>query len=799
MSLSVDVERAIGAALADATGGAWSLGRAWLERSTLCLAVESAHPGPLSLVLEARPAEPGLRAYKTVAGFALGYRGRDVPAEHRPLLDRAVAALGALLAQRGFVEEERTAESVGGPSTFPTPHHLFHLEEVPSLPAELVARYRRDGHVLVRRALLPDVVRAARPMLVAAVERAWPRDLPPVEERPDAYSQSFTQITNVGHGDPRVALFTRCRRLASLAAQLMGVAAVRLFVEDWLVKEPGSRITPWHQDEAVFPFDAEQSITCWIPLERVSEGHGLLRYARGSHAHGLFPIDNISDISEAAFARIIAEHGFPIDELPPVSVGDVSFHHGRLVHGAHPNEGRARRWVLALHMFADGARIKHVVMPTMAQLLANAAPGKAPGDLADAAVWPRLLPASPAVQLRRADAEPALHLRAVALPGDEPIDLWIDDGRIRRSPVEGARDLTSMRGFALPGLCDVHAHISYADTPDEPVSTEAWMDARRREYAVTGTLLLRDMGAVSDAICAIGDQPGLARVHPCGNMIVRFDRFPFTRTEPENLVRACEERIEQGARWVKVFADWSDDYQGRIDAGFDGDDAITYPLPSLRGAVRAVHALGGRVAAHAFTRAGAEVAIRAGVDSLEHGWGVDEVLLEELLAAGVAWAPLVGIASHMWRVAKVREDHPRAAWIEDAMARMRVTLPLAEQRGALILAGTDMFPGVTIPDEIAQLAQLGVSRRTALAGGSWAARAFLGEPLWLDGAPADLVLYERDPREDPAELLRPRLVLSGGRRVTPSLAGVRRRYCSWDEREELLREGWARSPGPVPR
>jgi imidazolonepropionase-like amidohydrolase len=574
---------------------------------------------------------------------------------------------------------------------------------------------------------------------------------------------------------------------------------VRLFVEDWLVKEPGARFTPWHQDEAVFPFDAEQTITCWIPLERVRPEHGALRYARGSHRHGLFPIDNISDISEAAFARIIAAHDWPVDERQTLLPGDVSFHHGRTIHGAGPNTSAVPRWVLALHCFAGGARIKRTTMPTMARLLANTAPEKVPGDLADAPCWPRIHPTASSSSVRRESASVRLHLRATLLPAREPTDLWIEDGRLRFAPLEGAQELAPSGGFALPGLCDVHTHLSYPDNPGDPVSSSPWMNERRREHAQTGALVLRDMGAVDDEISRLVDVPGLARVHPCGTMILRHDAFPFTKTEPADLVRACAERVERGARWVKIFADWSDDYQGRVDPGFDGEDAITYPLPLLAEAVRVVHSLGGRVAAHAFSRAGAEVAIEARVDSLEHGWGLDAALLDRMKAQGSAWVPLVGIASHMWRIATVRQDHARARWVEDAMTRLSALLPRAERLGVPILAGTDMFPGVTVPDEIVQLEALGVSRETALAAGSWGARAWIGEPGWVDGAPADLVLYAQDPREDLSALLRPTRVVSGGRRVVPSFAAVRRRYVPWAERELLLEEGWSRAPGPVAR
>jgi imidazolonepropionase-like amidohydrolase len=294
-------------------------------------------------------------------------------------------------------------------------------------------------------------------------------------------------------------------------------------------------------------------------------------------------------------------------------------------------------------------------------------------------------------------------------------------------------------------------------------------------------LLLRDMGALDDQICRLVDVPGLARVQPCGQMILRTDSFAFTKTEPEQLVSACLERIKQGARWVKVFADWSDDFSGHQNSGFKDSDEVTYPLEVLSQAVREVHAAGGRVAAHCFTKAGAEVSILAGVDSLEHGWGLDDSLVHMLAERNIAWVPLVGIAPHMWRVAHAAGETERCAWIVQTMSDLGRLLPLAEALGVRVLVGTDMFPSVTVIDEIRQLCELGLSPEAAVGGGSWGARAWLGETLLTHGAPADLVLFQQDPRKDLGVLTQPRLILVGGTRVAPSFAHARPVFVTWSQ------------------
>jgi imidazolonepropionase-like amidohydrolase len=108
-------------------------------------------------------------------------------------------------------------------------------------------------------------------------------------------------------------------------------------------------------------------------------------------------------------------------------------------------------------------------------------------------------------------------------------------------------------------------------------------------------------------------------------------------------------------------------------------------------------------------------------------------------------------------------------------------LPMAEALGVRVLVGTDMFPSVTVADEIRQLCELGLSREAAVGGGSWVARAWLGETLLTQGAVADMVLFPQDPRKDLDVLLRPSLILVGGERRAPSFAHARPVFVTWSQ------------------
>lgn len=749
--------------------------------------------------LEIRENDPSQPAYQRAAGYAFTYgsAGVQLTESQRRTLDSVIALVAEILSRVSTSQLGAAESPVPAARDFPSPHDCHHLESDLSVSPEQISAYRRDGYVILRNALAREVLLSARPILLEALRREWPKEVRPVEERQDAYSQAFVQVVNPGVEDEAVRVFSQARRLGKIAADLMDVSGVRIFSEDWLIKEPGARLTPWHQDATVFPLDTQATCTIWIPLQEVTEGMGLLRYARGSQIAGLASIENINDISEEAYGQIIREHGFPVDDCPPFRLGDISVHDGRMIHGAYPNDSGETRVVLALHCFADGAVVKKPETPIMAHQLADHAPDLKPGDAAVTRKWPLTYSATdPSVgRFLTTGAAPAYHLRGTQLPeGGDPLDLWIQGGRIRLSrpdelESEDVPEVGVEGGFFLSGLVDVHSHVSWPHDRSTPSHAPEFMNANRANYAATGVTCLRDMGSAGDEVLSLVSSPGLPRILASGRLILRHEEFPFTPVDPENLREAFLERISRGARWIKVFTDWSSDYQGKENTGFTGQDEVTYPLPILADAVAAAHAAGARVAAHCFTGPGTDVAIEAGCDSLEHGWAVQEAHLSEMVRKQIAWVPLLGIAAGMWKSAKSFGEQERVTWVEECLDRLARLLPEAHRRGVAIFAGTDWFPEVTVADEIRELHELGLPAEAALAAGSWAARKWLGLPGLEDGAPADLLWFRKDPRLDLAELDRPALILVGGKRVDPRSARVRPVHVLWGRRQALIPDG----------
>lgn len=247
------------------------------------------------------------------------------------------------------------------------------------LAPDVVAAYQRDGHVLVRELSTAEEVAAWRPVLAAAVREHLERAAPLAER--DTYHKAFVQVANLWERFDDVRRFVMARRFARVAAQLMGVRAVRLYHDQALYKEPGGGPTPWHQDMFYWPLAGDQSITMWMPLVDVSADMGSMVFASGTHRYGSLLNQGISDESEAYFERLVRDKQMPTVQYT-LRAGDATFHAGWTLHKATPNHTDRMREVMTIIYFADGLRVAEPANANQPADLARWLPGCRPGDLA---------------------------------------------------------------------------------------------------------------------------------------------------------------------------------------------------------------------------------------------------------------------------------------------------------------------------------------------------------------------------------------------------------------------------------
>jgi imidazolonepropionase-like amidohydrolase len=351
----------------------------------------------------------------------------------------------------------------------------------------------------------------------------------------------------------------------------------------------------------------------------------------------------------------------------------------------------------------------------------------------------------------------ALHVRGVMLPAGEERDLYVAAGRLTFERVGGAETVAS-RCFVLPGLVDAHCHVGIAPgavPAGLPLATE-----QARTDRDGGALLLRDCGVPVDTTSLL-DRADLPRIVRAGRHIARPKRYLRglgVEVEPDELTAAVEAQARYGGGWVKLVGDWIDRETG--------DLAPLWPADAVRAAVRRAHELGARVAVHVFGEDGLPDLIAAGVDSVEHGTGLTDDLVGALAGSGAALVPTLINVDNFPAIADSAVRYPAYA---DRMRRLHRTarqrLLAAYEAGVPVFAGSDAGGGIDhgrVADEIRALHAAGLPAEVALAAGSWAARDWLGLPGLVEGAPADLVVYDADPRTDLSTLASPaRIVLRG--------------------------------------
>lgn len=343
------------------------------------------------------------------------------------------------------------------------------------------------------------------------------------------------------------------------------------------------------------------------------------------------------------------------------------------------------------------------------------------------------------------------------LPDGERRELWVVDGRVRIERVTDAVTVAS-DGWILPGLVDAHCHVGL-DAHGAVGSAETEEQALADRSA--GALLLRDAGSPADTRW-MDDRDDLPRIIRAGRHIARPKRYLRNygdEVDPEDLVGAVERQVRAGDGWVKLVGDW-------IDREL-GDLAPLWPAESLRRAIARAHELGARVTAHVFGEEALPDLLAAGIDGIEHGTGLREDTIDVMAEQQVALVPTLVQLENFERFAAAGEakfptyaKHMRALY-----ARRLEVFAAAHEAGVPIYAGTDaggFLPHGMIGTEMALLGRIGDAEH-AIGAGSWRARAWLGRPSGLaDGDPADLVVFDTDPRRDLGVLAAPRRILLRG-------------------------------------
>ena len=224
------------------------------------------------------------------------------------------------------------------------------LEEQRDRPFALVPEQKRSysehGYIKLKQVLSPELLEHYRRAIHERVAELSRGALP--LERRTTYGKAFLQIMNLWTESSIVKEFVFCKRLARLAAELMGVSGVRIYHDQALYKEPGGGITPWHADQYYWPVDSDKTVTAWVPLQATPSALGPLAFSEGSHKLPVGRDLEISDESEMTLKKALEQ--FRLEDAA-YDLGDVSFHSGWTFHRAGANStDRAREVMTVIYM-----------------------------------------------------------------------------------------------------------------------------------------------------------------------------------------------------------------------------------------------------------------------------------------------------------------------------------------------------------------------------------------------------------------------------------------------------------------
>ena len=258
------------------------------------------------------------------------------------------------------------------------------------LTPEHVVAFARDGFIKLPGALSAETIAAHGPRITQATIDLNTQTLP-LDER-STYDKAFLQVTNLSEHDDAIRAFVMGKRLAGIAAELLGVRGVRLYHDQSLYKEPGGGITPAHADQYYWPLATDRTVTAWIPLQAVPREMGPLAFFAGSQRHEFGRDLPISDESEAAITAEMEAQGFPVAD-EPFAAGEVSFHSGWIFHRAGPNRSATPRSVMTVIYMDVDMKLKS---PSNAMQQADWdqwCPGAVPGEIIDTpknpVIWER--------------------------------------------------------------------------------------------------------------------------------------------------------------------------------------------------------------------------------------------------------------------------------------------------------------------------------------------------------------------------------------------------------------------------
>jgi imidazolonepropionase-like amidohydrolase len=370
----------------------------------------------------------------------------------------------------------------------------------------------------------------------------------------------------------------------------------------------------------------------------------------------------------------------------------------------------------------------------------------------------------------------------------------VEDDRVQRVasgnvPIPPGAEVIDLSHYTgIPGLIDAHTHITYywdgVTTPrSEPARHPAVVAVLAQDNGLkaleAGVTTIRDLNAANGVDLAMRDLINMGKMTG-PRMFVAGPALMITRsTSPpapigiladgvDGVLRAVRQVIASGADWVKM--------RGSTGGFDDVTQFQTFTFEEMKAAVDATHALGKKIAVHSYGPAGARDAVRAGVDSLEHGADIEDQTIAEMVRRNTYYAPTIDHNQYYVENADTVYHFPAGSKerLQDYVRRNVDTARKAFRAGVRIIMGSDaVYNGWGLnARELDWFVKIGMTPEQALKTATTTPAAMLGMEKSLGavapGFLADIVAVEGDPLADITAVSKRenvRWVMKGGQTV----------------------------------